>query len=149
MSATPVNTRSKRSNFGTASPEINITPLVDVVLVLLIIFMVIAPALNEGAQIELPKVLAADPKPRDISPISVLVLNDGTTLLNDKPIARAEIAAKLAEAHQQDPNRSLLFKSDQNTDYRLVRDVFAAVQNVGFKGVLLKVVTKQGSNASG
>ena len=149
MGATQVSTRSKRPNFGTANPEINITPLVDVVLVLLIIFMVIAPALNEGAQIELPKVLAADPKPRDISPISVLVLNDGTTLLNDKPIARAELAARLVEAHQQDPNRSLLFKSDQNTDYRLVRDVFAAVQNVGFKGVLLKVTTKQGSNASG
>lgn len=141
-----VQVKKARSNFGTVSPEINITPLVDVVLVLLIIFMVIAPALNEGAQIELPKVFSPDPKPRDISPISVLVLNDGTTLLNDKPIPRAELNAKLVEAHQQDPNRSLLFKSDQNTEYRLVRDVFGAVQNVGFKGVLLKVVAKQESS---
>lgn len=149
MGAMQVHIRSKRPNLGTANPEINITPLVDVVLVLLIIFMVIAPALNEGAPIELPKVFAADPKPRDISPISVLVLNDGTMLLNDKPIARAEFAAKLVEVHQQDPNRSVLLKSDQNTEYRLIRDVFAAVQNVGFKGVLLKVTTKQDSDKNG
>lgn len=144
MGATLVSTRSKRpSNAGAAVPEINITPLVDVVLVLLIIFMVIAPALNEGAQIELPKVLAPDPKPRDISPITVLVLNDGTTLVNDKPIARSELGAKLAETHQQDPNRSLMFKSDEGTDYRYVREVFGAVQNVGFKGILLKVAEKR------
>lgn len=63
-------------------------------------------------------------------------------MINDRPVRRAELVAQLHEAHQQDPNRSVLLKSDQNTDYRLVRDVFAAVQNVGFKGVLLKVAKK-------
>jgi biopolymer transport protein ExbD len=53
---------------GEATPDINITPLVDVVLVLLIIFMVVTPALNEGAQIELPKVLTPDPKTKYINP---------------------------------------------------------------------------------
>jgi len=143
MAATLASTRSKRRNFGTAVPEINITPLVDVVLVLLIIFMVIAPALNEGAQIELPKVMAPDPKARDISPITVLVLGDGTTLLNDKPVPRTELTEKIAAAHNEDPNRALLLKSDEKTDYRLVREVFASVQTVGFKGVLLKVTEKK------
>lgn len=148
MVATLASTRStRRKNFGSATPEINITPLVDVVLVLLIIFMVIAPALNEGAQIELPKVATPDPKARDISPITVLVLNDGTTLVNDKPIVRAELTSKLAEVHRDDPNRSLLLKSDEKTDYRLVREVFASVQNVGFKGVLLKVTERRTAGA--
>jgi len=124
-------------------PEINITPLVDVVLVLLIIFMVIAPALNEGAAIELPKVTSPDPKARDMSPITVLVLNDGATFLNDKPVARTELTSKLTEAHRDDPNRSLLLKSDEKTQYRMVREVFASVQDVGFKGVLLKVTEKR------
>ena len=126
-----------------AVPEINITPLVDVVLVLLIIFMVIAPALNEGAQIELPKVLTPDPKPRDISPITLLVLDDGTTLVNDKPVPAQGLAAALTQAHEQDPNRSLLFKSDQNTKYKRVREAFATVQSIGFKGVRLKVTEKK------
>jgi biopolymer transport protein TolR len=147
MVATLASTRSKRRSFGTVVPEINITPLVDVVLVLLIIFMVIAPALNEGAQIELPKVMAPDPKARDISPITVLVLGDGTALVNDKPVARAELTERITAAHREDPNRALLLKSDEKTNYRLVRDVFASVQTVGFKGVLLKVTEKKPEGA--
>ena len=63
-----------------ASPEINITPLVDVVLVLLIIFMVVTPALNEGAQIELPNITTPDPKAKYMNPIEVTVAPDGTTV---------------------------------------------------------------------
>lgn len=147
MAVTLASTRSTRRSFGTAVPEINITPLVDVVLVLLIIFMVIAPALNEGAQIELPKVTSPDPKARDISPITVLILGDGNTLVNDKPVPRAELTARIAAAHSEDPNRALLLKSDEKTDYRLVREVFASVQHVGFKGILLKVTAKQVPNS--
>jgi biopolymer transport protein ExbD len=143
MVATLASTRSKRRNFGTATPEINITPLVDVVLVLLIIFMVIAPALNEGAPIDLPKVATPDPKARDINPITVLVLNDGNTLVNNVPTARAELLAKLTDAHRLDPNRSLLLKGDGKTDYRVIREVFASVQDVGWKGILLKVTEQR------
>jgi biopolymer transport protein ExbD/biopolymer transport protein TolR len=150
VGATLPGTNVTRHN-GTATPDINITPLVDVVLVLLIIFMVIAPALNEGAQIELPKVLTPDPKPRDISPITVLILDDGSSLVNEKPVDAANLAAILSELHKQEPNRALLFKSDKNTKYQRVRETFAMVQGLGFKGVLLKVTEKKpaGMLASG
>lgn len=134
------NTRNKPHS---ATPEINITPLVDVVLVLLIIFMVIAPALNEGAQIELPKVMTPDPKSRDMSPIRVLVLNDGAALVNDKPIKQEDLASVLTKAHQDDPGRALLLKSDERTRYQRVRDTFKLIQDIGFKGVLLKVAEKK------
>lgn len=134
---------SVRSRQHSAVPEINITPLVDVVLVLLIIFMVIAPALNEGAQIELPKVVAPDPKPRDISPITVLILDDGSALVAEKPVKAKDLPAAIRAAHEQDPNRAVLFKADQNTKYRLVRETFASIQDLGLKGVLLKVTEKK------
>lgn len=141
MALTLASSRSKQPSG--AVPEINITPLVDVVLVLLIIFMVIAPALNEGAQIELPKVLTPDPKPRDISPITVLILDDGSALVSEKPVKGADLPAVLKQAHEQDPNRAILFKADQNTKYRRVRETFAAIQDLGLKGVLLKVTEKK------
>jgi len=134
---------SIRSRQLSAVPEINITPLVDVVLVLLIIFMVIAPALNEGAQIELPKVLTPDPKARDISPITVLILDDGSALVAEKPVKGADLPAALKRAHEEDPNRAILFKADQNTKYRRVRETFASIQDLGLKGVLLKVTEKK------
>lgn len=134
---------STKSRQHSAVPEINITPLVDVVLVLLIIFMVIAPALNEGAQIELPKVLTPDPKARDISPINVLILEDGSAIIGEKPVKGADLRAALKQAHEQDPNRAILFKADQNTKYRRVRETFASIQDLGLKGVLLKVTEKK------
>lgn len=138
-----VTLRTGKSTPHSATPEINITPLVDVVLVLLIIFMVIAPALNEGAQIELPKVSTPDPKARDISPITLLVLDDGTLLLAEQKVAKADLEPKLRELHASDPNRALLFKTDEKTKYRTVRETMATVQNIGFKGVLLKVTEKK------
>ena len=140
MAAAP---KSARSTPRSASPEINVTPLVDVVLVLLIIFMVIAPALNEGAPIELPKVLTPDPKARDISPITLLVLDDGTLLVADRPVRKQDLEARLRELHAEDPKRALLFKTDEKTRYRTVRETMATVQDVGFKGVLLKVSEKK------
>jgi biopolymer transport protein ExbD len=139
MALSAASTRRQHS----AVPEINITPLVDVVLVLLIIFMVIAPALNEGAQIELPKVLTPDPKPRDISPLTVLILGDGSAIVGEKPVKARDLPAAIKQAHEQDPNRAVLFKSDQNTKYRFVRETFASIQDLGLKGVLLKVTEKK------
>ncbi len=86
--ATATHSAKKRQH---GTPDINITPLVDVVLVLLIIFMVVAPAINEGAAIELPKVLTPDEKPRDIDPIEVLIAEDGTIMVEEKRIQLAEL----------------------------------------------------------
>jgi biopolymer transport protein ExbD len=130
------------------SPDINITPLVDVVLVLLIIFMVIAPALNDGAHVEIPKVLAPDPKPKDMNPIDVTLAIDGTTVVEDKVIPAAELKSELLRMHEKDGERSLLLKTDEGVRYKKVRETFAVIQDIGFKGVLLKVIEKKKPGAT-
>ena len=128
---------------GAASPDINITPLVDVVLVLLIIFMVVTPAINEGAQIELPKVLTPDPKTKYVNPIEVTIAPDGTTVCDKQTIKLSELKGKLAKMHSIEPERALMLKSDQLMKWGKMRAAFFDLQDIGFKGVLLKVTEKK------
>ena len=126
------------------SPDINITPLVDVCLVLLIIFMVIAPALSEGALLELPKAVTADQKAKEVNPFELAIGVDGSD--------RARQAENRAERTQGQGDRAphagsearAPLKMDHQAPYKKVRDVFALVAEVGFRGILLKVNDKKG-----
>ena len=144
MGASISATKSKGS-----TPEINITPLVDVVLVLLIIFMVVIPALNEGAQIELPKVLTPDAKQRDMHPIEVTIAPDGTTVVEKVTINPRDLKSTLIALHDKDGTRSLMLKSDQGMKWGKMRTTLFELQDIGFKGVLLKVVAKKGPGEAG
>ena len=135
--------KSAIPNKGVATPDINITPLVDVCLVLLIIFMVIAPALSEGALLELPHAVTADPKPKDAHPIELALGVDGSVVLEKTKIDPTSLKTKVTELHDADPKRSLMLKMDHNAPYKKVRDMFALVQDVGFRGILLKVSDKK------
>jgi biopolymer transport protein TolR len=132
-----------------ASPDINITPLVDVVLVLLIIFMVVTPAINEGAQIELPKVEAPDPKTKYMNPIEVTIAPDGTTVCDKETIKLSQLKAKLIALHAKDPERALMLKSDEAMKWGRMRSAFFDLQDIGFKGVLLKVTEKKNAKRGG
>jgi biopolymer transport protein ExbD len=135
--------KSAIPNKGVSTPDINITPLVDVCLVLLIIFMVIAPALSEGAMLELPRAVTADPKPKDANPIELALGVDGVIVLEKEKIDFAALKPKVTALHAADPKRSLMLKMDHNAPYKKVRDMFALVQEVGFRGLLLKVSDKK------
>jgi len=126
------------------SPDINITPLVDVCLVLLIIFMVIAPALSEGALLELPKAVTADQKAKEVNPFELAIGVDGSIVLDKQKVEPAALKAKVTELHTQDPKRALLLKMDHQAPYKKVREVFGMVAEVGFRGILLKVNDKKG-----
>jgi biopolymer transport protein TolR len=132
-----------------ATPEINITPLVDVVLVLLIIFMVVTPALNEGANIDLPKVLTPDAKQKDMHPIEVTIAPDGTTVVEKQNISPRDLKRTLVALHEKDPTRSLMLKSDQGMKWGKMRNAFVDLQDIGFKGVLLKVIAKKTPGQAG
>ena len=125
------------------SPDINITPLVDVCLVLLIIFMVIAPALSEGAMLELPKAVTADQKSKEVNPFELAVGVDGSIVLDKQKVEPSALKAKVTELHTQDPKRALLLKMDHKAPYKKVREIFALVADVGFRGILLKVNDKK------
>lgn len=124
-------------------PDINVTPLVDVVLVLLIIFMVITPALVEGENIELPTIVQPDPKPRDLHPIEVTVAPNGAVVVEDEHIDPSTLKSKLERLHAQDEKRGLLLKSDSALPYHKIRETFALIQGIGFRGVSLKVNEKK------
>jgi biopolymer transport protein TolR len=132
-----------------ATPEINITPLVDVVLVLLIIFMVVTPAINEGAQIDLPQVLSPDPKTKFVNPIEVTVAPDGTTVLDKETIKPGQLKPRLVALHEREPERALMLKSDQRMTWGKMRSLFFDLQGIGFRGVLLKVTEKKTAKAEG
>jgi len=126
------------------SPDINITPLVDVCLVLLIIFMVIAPALSEGALLELPKAVTADQKSKEVNPFELAIGVDGSIVLDKQKVEPNALKAKVTELHTQDPKRALLLKMDHQAPYKKVREIFGLVADVGFRGILLKVNDKKG-----
>jgi biopolymer transport protein TolR len=126
------------------TPDINVTPLVDVVLVLLIIFMVIAPALEHGERVELPGVLMVDKNQKSkLDPVTVTVAGSGTIYVEKEPVESAALPARLAAIHQAEPERRVVLKGDSAVDYQKVRDLFGVVQNAGFSGVSLMVSKKK------
>ncbi len=127
------------------TPDINVTPLVDVVLVLLIIFMVIAPALEHGERVELPSILMPDKNQKSkLDPITVTVARSGATYIEKERVEVVELPARLASLHAGGPERRVVLKGDSTLDYQKVRDVFALVQSAGFSGVSLMVSKKAG-----
>ena len=123
-----------------AAPEINVTPLVDVVLVLLIIFMVIAPALEHGERVELPGIMQPDKTQKGkLDPVTVTVGRSGAVYVEKAPTTIEALPAQLADIHAREPDRRVVLKGDGMLDYQKVRDVFAVVQSAGFSGVSLQV----------
>ena len=123
-----------------AKPDINVTPLVDVVLVLLIIFMVIIPQMQAGANVNLPGAKNPDKK-NDIKnqPITLSVTSSGSLFLEKRAVDRGELVAYLKEGHAKSPASRLILKGDKGAPYGLMRSLFADAQGVGFPGISLQV----------
>jgi biopolymer transport protein ExbD/biopolymer transport protein TolR len=124
-------------------PDMNVTPLVDVVLVLLIIFMVVTPAIAQGDTLSLPDVAKIDKKPKDMNPLKLTLRADGKMSLNDARVDSAQLAERLKKIHAHDPNRNLLMSTDTRVPYVKVRETLALLTSTGFKGVSLKVNHKK------
>jgi biopolymer transport protein TolR len=127
-------------------PEINVTPLVDVVLVLLIIFMVIAPQLEAGERVELPGIANVDDKAK-LESFLLTVTPSGRYLLEKEEVPKDRLLAQLRESHREAPLRRLVVKADRAIDYGRMRDLFAQAQDVGFPGVALMVDEKASARA--
>ncbi len=128
-------------------PEINVTPLVDVVLVLLIIFMVVTPAISEGENVELPSIFNVDKK-KEVDPLEVTLAPGGVVVVDKERVALAALESKLRSAYQADPERKVMLKADHAMPYAEVRGAFAMAQNIGFKGISLKVIQRKPAEAS-
>ncbi|MBM3098119.1 protein TolR [Gluconobacter cerinus] len=116
--------------------EINVTPLVDVMLVLLIIFMVTAPMMTSGVNVDLPKT-DASPVNADTKPITVSLRNDGSLYLGEDPITPEQLVDQLKVQSQNDPNHRIFVRADAHIDYGRVMQVMGQITSGGFTHVAL------------
>ncbi|PTD97752.1 ExbD/TolR family protein [Pseudothauera lacus] len=116
--------------------EINMVPLIDVMLVLLIVFMITAPLLTHGVKIDLPTASSA-PNQEKPETVALAIDASGQLFWNDQPLADSELDARLAVAAQQEPQPELHLRADRDTRYQKIAEVMSAaraagVQKLGF-----------------
>jgi biopolymer transport protein TolR len=111
--------------------EINVTPFVDVMLVLLIVFMVTAPLLTAGVPVDLPKT-RAQALGQDREPLSVTVKRDGKVYIQNTPVAEDELVAKLAAIAANGYDQRIFVRGDRAVDYGRVMSVMGLLSAAGF-----------------
>ena len=114
--------------------EINVTPLVDVMLVLLIVFMVAAPLLSVGVPVELPKTDAKS-LPAEQEPITITVNEDGLIYIQDTEIALDDLAPRLEAIATNGYDERIYLRADEDSDYGAVIKVMARVNAAGFSNL--------------
>jgi biopolymer transport protein ExbD len=120
---------------------------VDVVLVLLIIFMVIAPQLEAGERVELPTIENVERKAK-LDAMTLTVTVSGRFLLEKEVIEAAKVEAALTEEHKKKPEKRLVVKADRGVTYGKMRTLFASAQKIGFPGVALMVDERRKATAT-
>ncbi len=127
------NSRRRASSAGVMS-EINVTPLVDVMLVLLIVFMVAAPLMTVGVPIELPKTEAKQ-LDSNTEPLYVTVQADKTIYLQETLIPLAELAPKLLAIAKNGNEEQIFVRADTNVDYGSVMEVMGLLNSAGYRKI--------------
>jgi biopolymer transport protein TolR len=119
-----------------AMADINMTPFIDVMLVLLIIFMVAAPLLTTGVAVDLPKA-SATALNVERKPIAVSLNEQGQLFVMDEPTADTDLVSKLQAASQSDVDQRIYLRASKTVPYGRVAEIMAAVTSAGFKKVAL------------
>jgi biopolymer transport protein TolR len=124
-------------------PDMNVTPLVDVVLVLLIIFMVVAPQMEQDVPVELPGIFNPDPDiENQLEPLKMSLGSDGKVYVEQEEYGLDEAVEVLGFKYAENPQRRLVIRADRRVKYGQVRDVLARTRKVGFPGTSLMVGEK-------
>lgn len=119
---------------GEAMSDINMTPLIDVMLVLLVIFIITAPLITGSLKLDLPKVHAqASPTPPKA--LNIGLKQDGALFLDDKPIAEPALLARLAAIGKSAPDTDVRISADTATPYGKVAQIMGAAQNAGLSHI--------------
>lgn len=121
---------------GGVQATINVVPLIDVLLVLLIIFMVTAPLMSHKVKVELPKAnVASDDEVPPAPPVTVAVTEDGQIYWNDQPVSRDMLESHLSTTAQLTPQPALNVRGDSTTKYRTINEVVNIAQAQGMRKV--------------
>ncbi len=130
---------STGSDSGGPMADINVTPLVDVMLVLLIIFIITAPLMSHKVQVELPQANLVqneeDRKPPAVQPITIAVKEDGSVFWNDEPVTKEMLESRLSIAAQQQPQPKLNLRGDRTTRMSIIKEVTSTAQKQGMLDV--------------
>ena len=128
---------------ATTISQINVTPLVDVMLVLLVIFMVTAPIIQQGVQVNLPQAKAgAIPGTEEL--LVVTIAKSGKVYLNDNPMTLAELGDKLRAIRKLQADKQVYLRADQDVRYGLVMKAVAEIKQAGIER--LGMVTRPSSD---
>jgi len=131
---------------GSPQSDINITPLVDVCLVLLIIFMVVTPLLQSGIPVLLPETSKPEKYPEGQKQVKVAIQEDGKIFIGQDWVpTRAELTKRMEDMLAADPQKEVVIKADRRLKYRDVREVMKALNDAGFTKVGL-ITTKKGAS---
>jgi biopolymer transport protein TolR len=134
MAMSPIGRNSSRRSRYNTITEINITPFVDVMLVLLVVFMITAPMLTQGVQVSLPQVENTEIKPEE-NPIEIAVKKDGSIYIGEAKVEDSELSTKLLAIKKIRPNAAILLRADKNVEYGTVMTVMSNLQSAGLVDV--------------
>jgi biopolymer transport protein ExbD len=126
---------STNSNSGGPMADINVTPLVDVMLVLLIIFMITAPLMSHKVKVELPQATLQEKPLIDQPPITLAVTAAGKVYWNDEAVSQDMLEARLAVLAQRTPQPQVDIRADNVTKYAVIADVVKKVRVAGIRKV--------------
>jgi biopolymer transport protein ExbD len=120
---------------ATLTSDINVTPLVDVCLVLLIIFMVVTPMLQKGVPVNLPVTEEPEKTPDTDKQLQISVKADGSVYLGSTVVRKEQMQGELEKIHERTPDREIAVKGDKLVKYGAVLDALKACREVGFNNV--------------
>lgn len=117
--------------------DINVTPLVDVCLVLLIIFMVVTPMLQQGVDVLLPQGPHAEKKPGDKDDLVISIRDDGSVFVGQSWIPDQDLVRYLRAEHEKEPGRTVMLKADARLRFGKVREVMKKATEADFRQVAI------------
>ena len=130
------NSRNRRNARQQAFSEINITPMVDVMLVLLVIFMVAAPMMTTGVTVDLPKTSASPVSGQD-EPLAVSIAADGKIYIQKTPVTLKELGSKLKAIAGAKRDTRIFVRGDKSVDYGRIMQAVSEINTAGFTKVAL------------
>jgi biopolymer transport protein ExbD len=116
---------------GHTVAEINMIPLIDVMLVLLVIFMITAPMMTHAVKIDLPQANSQPQQPLPVEPVNLAIDNDGQLFWNQEAVSREQLRQKLAQLGSQPDSAELHVRADKNVAYHFVAEALADAAQAG------------------